>query len=279
MRKFLKSLPGSVLIYRFIRDVLDRGQPLLPTPWGFLLSGNRVMASGSFEPNETRLLQTLLPNVEIFVNVGANIGYYCCHAINCGCKVVAFEPVARNLYYLLRNINANGWSREIQVFPVALGSESNILPMWGGGTGASLVRGWASIPEADSALVPVSSLDRLLGSSCMGRKSLILIDVEGAELDVLKGASLVLRSEPKPIWIIEICFSEHQPERETSSFMEKFELFFAAGYKAYMLGSDHLEITREDLLEVISGLKELSSHNFAFVDIEANLPNFQRNCN
>lgn len=116
MRRLLKKLPYSVIFYRFIRDVLDRNQPLLQTPWGFLLSGSQVMASGSFEPNETSCLRSLLPDCDLFINVGANIGYYCCHAIACGCNVVAFEPVTRNLHYLMKNIVANNWSNKIEIF-------------------------------------------------------------------------------------------------------------------------------------------------------------------
>jgi len=223
------------------------------------------MASGSFEPNETSCLRSLLPDCDLFINVGANIGYYCCHAIACGCNVVAFEPVIRNLHYLMKNIVANNWSNKIEIFPLVLGASSEILPMWGGGTGASLVKGWASIAESDSALVPVSTLDRVTQDACTGQKTLILIDVEGGELGVLRGASALLSLRPTPIWVVEICFSEHRPGETNPDFLATFDVFFSAGYRAFSLEPNVSEIVRDGILEVISGSKVLTGHNFVFL--------------
>lgn len=47
------------------------------------------MASGDFEPEETRLIQDLLQEVDTLVNIGANVGYYCCHALSLGKRVIA----------------------------------------------------------------------------------------------------------------------------------------------------------------------------------------------
>jgi hypothetical protein len=82
------------------------------------------------------------------------VGYYCCHTLGLGKPVIAVEPIARNLYYLLKNIRNNGWATEAQVYPVAVGCGTDILEMCGG-VGASLIRGWASIPESYVTRVPV----------------------------------------------------------------------------------------------------------------------------
>jgi FkbM family methyltransferase len=76
------------------------------------------MAQGTFEPEETELIRTILKDVDVLINVGANVGYYCCHALSMGKAVVAFEPIQRNLRYLCVNIKTNGWSCEI--YPIAL---------------------------------------------------------------------------------------------------------------------------------------------------------------
>jgi tRNA G37 N-methylase Trm5 len=89
------------------------------TPWGFKLAGNAAMVQGIFEPAETKLVRNILQNVDILVNVGANIGYYCCHALSMGKQVIAFEPIERNLRYLCKNIKNNGWTGA-EVYPMAL---------------------------------------------------------------------------------------------------------------------------------------------------------------
>ncbi len=69
----------------------------------------------------------------VLVNVGANVGYYCYHALSMGKPVIAVEPNTRNLHYLLKNIQNNGWAKLAEVFPVAMGSGADILQMWGEG--------------------------------------------------------------------------------------------------------------------------------------------------
>ena len=136
MKTLFKSLierfPQLAQFYRNSRDQMDRNQPTQMTPWGFRFAGDAAMASGKFEPEETRLVRGLMQEVDILVNVGANVGYYCCHALSLGKPVIAIEPIARNLHYLMRNITENGWAQQTGIFPVALGAKTDILKMWGG---------------------------------------------------------------------------------------------------------------------------------------------------
>lgn len=133
MKDAVELFPKFARFYRNIRDLLDRNNPSIKSPWGFQLAGHPAMATGTFEPAETQLVRKLLQEVDILVNVGANVGYYCSHALSMGKPVIAVEPNTRNLHYLLKNIQNNGWLKLAEVFPVAIGSGTDILPMWGGG--------------------------------------------------------------------------------------------------------------------------------------------------
>lgn len=265
LRLFLERFPSLMLFLRNTRDFLDRRAPEA-TPWGFTLAGHQAMAAGKFEPEETALVRRLLEEVDMLVNVGANVGYYCCHALNMGKPVIAVEPIARNLYYLLRNIRDNGWSGQAQVYPVALGAQADILEMWGGGTGASLVKGWASIPESYVTQVPVLTLDRVVGNELEGRRVLILVDIEGAELMMLKGATHTLASTPRPVWMMEISTTEHQPDgiSMNPNFAQTFHMFLDHGYRAFTADNSMQEITSEIVAEVVAGRHSLDTHNFIF---------------
>ena len=209
-KPLVEHYPRIASVYRGVRDQLSIMDEPVITPWGFILSGNLAMAEGKFEPVETELVSHILQDVDVLVNVGANIGYYCCHALHMGKPVIAVEPNTRNLHYLLKNIQNNGWAKLAEVFPVAMGSGADILQMWGGGTGASLVKGWASIPESYVTQVPILSLDRVLGDKLQGKKALILVDIEGAEFMMLQGAKQTLMNETRPIWMMEISTTDHR---------------------------------------------------------------------
>ena len=266
LRTTLEHSPTIAQFLRNSRDLLDQRSPAKMTPWGFTLAGHEAMAAGTFEPEETEIVRKLLQEVDVLVNIGANVGYYCCHALSLGKPVIAVEPIARNLHYLLTNIRNNGWSQQAEVFPVALGSRADILQMWGGGTGASLIKGWASIPEGYVTQVPVLSLDRVLGDATKGKRALILVDIEGAELMMLQGATETLQNEPRPIWIMEISTTEHQPigTSMNPSFAKTFEAFFDHGYRSFTADMEKQEIEKEDVDDVLAHEKRLGTHNFIF---------------
>lgn len=255
------------MFLRAVRDALDQNQPILKSPWGFVLQGNLQMARGEFEPEETQLIRKLILETDVFVNVGANIGYYCCHAHSLGKRVIAVEPLARNVVYLLNNMVNNGWEKNTEVFPVAAGEESSTLSLWGTDTGASLVPGWAGIPTHYSRKVPILTLDRILGDSILNKRALIVADIEGAELAMLKGAVRTLRNEVRPVWMIEITTHENQPAGVTLNpyFRNTFEIFFELGYRAFAVAG--LAITELSLSEVIAiseGQSRINSYNFLF---------------
>ncbi len=266
IRSILRPFPFITLVLRSTRDLLGQRAPSKPTPWGFTIVGNDAMAAGTFEPEETKLVRELLKSADLLINVGANIGYYCCHALSLSKTVIAIEPNAQNLHYLLRNMRQHDWPEKVQVYPVALGRSTNILRMWGGGTGASLIEGWAAIPEDFVTQVPVLSLDRVLGDSIQGKRSLILVDIEGSELMMLHGAKQTLALNPKPIWMVEIASTEHQPAGIdlNPDFKCSFDIFFDAGYKAFTADDSQEEITPDLVQAIVRGDRQMKTHNFIF---------------
>jgi FkbM family methyltransferase len=243
-KPIVTKFPVAATIYRNVRDQLDSREKPMVTPWGFKLAGNTPMVQGIFEPIETDVVRNILQDVDVLVNVGANIGYYCCHALSMGKQVIAFEPMDRNLRYLYKNIKANNWTG-VEIFPIALSNNIGVLEIYGGNTGASVIKGWAGISEEYVTLVPSSTMDIVLGDRLKGKKVLVIVDVEGAEKWMLEGAKKMLTSEPKPIWLVEINSAEHQPEN-------------------IAINPDMIPVTMERIELVISGTKEMKTHNFVF---------------
>ena len=224
------------------------------------------MASGKFEEKETLVFRELIQSCDILVNAGANVGYYCCHALDLDKEVIAIEPIRRNLHYLLTNLRVNGWSEMAEVFPLALANHTDILKIWGGQTGASIVKGWASIPESYFEYVPVMTLDRILQQRLHGLKPLIMVDIEGAEFQMLKGAKNTLSHEPRPIWMIEIAFAENQPGNVeiNSQFESTFKMMFEAGYNAYLPGNELEQLSIADIHRAVQQKTPFPSYTFIF---------------
>lgn len=208
-----------------------RKHPEKTTPFGFRFMGNARMQDGSFEPDETRLLQRVASETDVFVDVGANIGYYVCLMRSLGKYVVAIEPLRQNLDFLFANLAANRWT-DVEVLPVGLAAKPGILEIYGGGTGASLIANWAGASGALHNTIPIGTLDNTLGARFDGRRLFIKIDVEGVELDVLHGARRTLALSPAPRWLIEICLTENHPDGCNPDFPKVFDLLWANGYTA-----------------------------------------------
>jgi len=133
----------------------------METPLGFNLAGPRSMENGNFETKETQQIPRLLRDVSVFINVGSNVGYYVCLARQAGAKVVAIEPLDQNVQMLQRSVSANGWS-DIEIFPLALAERVGLMKLYGGGTAASLIPGWAGAAKEHYRWVSVVTLDTLL---------------------------------------------------------------------------------------------------------------------
>lgn len=236
---------------------------------GFKLAGNPQMQEGRFEPEETQIVTHILPHVDVVVNVGANIGYYCAIALSKGKTVIAFEPMPLNLQYLYQNMRANNWEDRVEIYPMALSNRVGVIDLYGGGTGASLVKGWAGAPTQYSTPAPTSTLDNVLGSRFQGRNCFILVDIEGAEHLMLKGAATILQMQPRPIWLMEISIAEHQPEgvSQNPNLLSTFRTFWDAGYDAYTADKQLQPVLPDEIEQIAkTGVDTLHTHNFLFVE-------------
>jgi FkbM family methyltransferase len=263
------KFPNLSMNYRKFRNFRNKHRKATLTEHGFLLTGNKLMESGNFELEETKLIKKLITNIDIFINIGANVGYYCCFALQLKKYVVAFEPLPSNLMFLYKNMSLNNWENDIEIHPIALSDYVGITKIFGLGTGASLVSGWAGNSKNYYENVPTNTMDNLLSNRFIGKKSLILIDVEGAELNVLKGSINILKQEIKPNWFVEISVFEHQPDGKSinPNLLETFNLFWEAGYKSVIANDSLREITKLEIENIIITKNDnLQSHNFIFFD-------------
>ena len=130
------------------------------TRYGFTLYGDRNLDGSRQASAEIETVSRLLKEGAALVDIGANVGLFSCYARSRGFPVLAVEPQPRNVQLLCRNLRLN--TLDVEVLPIALADQIGILPLYGGGQGASLSRGWGGMDATYSTLVPVSTLDNIL---------------------------------------------------------------------------------------------------------------------
>ena len=128
-----RVLPQLGSFYRMWRDSKSQMRKPKTTPYGFKFAGNDAMEIGKFEPKETQILIKQLTNTDVFVDVGANLGFYTCLACSLVKQTISFEPFYQNLRYLYRNLAENSWN-DVEVYPVGLRDRAGIMPLYGAGT-------------------------------------------------------------------------------------------------------------------------------------------------
>jgi len=252
--------------YRKIRDKARLYKKPKRIQEGYYLIGNKLMEKGMFEPVETEIIKSLINKSERVVNIGANIGYYCCMALHKSKKVIAFEPISLNLKFLYKNVYINGWSDGFECYPVALSDKIGLAKIYGGGTGASLINGWNG--QKNYSFVPVTKLDNVLSGRITGEKILFIVDIEGAELNMLMGASRTIDLCDSSIWFVEITVKEHLPSGIDINprLFETFKFFYDKDYVA-ITADEKLSVISLDQIKNIgeSKIDNLNTHNFIFV--------------
>lgn len=135
---------------------------------------------------------------DLVLDVGANIGNHTLYLASiCGCRVLAFEPNSDLCTPLRESIELNNLQEKVCLYEVGVGSVSGkacfstLNPENLGGQSLSITK-----PEQGG--INVITLDSL---SIVDKVRAIKIDVEGMELDVLKGGIELIRRDRPLIYI------------------------------------------------------------------------------
>jgi FkbM family methyltransferase len=138
------------------------------------------------------------PN-DVVVDVGAHIGRYSLIAARMASRVVSIEPEDSNFKMLVDNIRLNGFSN-ISPLQLALSDSPGNRLFYiatGGDTGTHSVEPeWRRMLDTKrrrkSITVRCETLDRVVISLGLARIDWLKIDVEGHEIEVLKGSTATL---------------------------------------------------------------------------------------
>jgi len=168
--------------------------------------------------------QVLRPG-DVFLDVGANVGGYSVWAGELGAEVIALEPAEDTYRLLADNVALNGFP--IRAIRAAAGAAC--------GT-ARFTRGNDALNRLDpdgSAEVAVVTIDSLIGERvAAGMK----IDVEGFEIEVLRGCERALREQR--IRLIQMEWNHESLPSVGTDRRPVAELLTSCGYRLYRPATD-----------------------------------------
>ncbi len=229
---------------------------LLIAPW--------LLMHGEWEPEETELVKKLVRPGDVFVDVGANLGYYTLLAIRVGAsQVYAFEAQSSTYELLGKNVIINWMSNVVRCENLAVFSQTTDLDFFVrnsypgnssiGVTSSDQLAKW--FDTTTRVKVRAVSLDDYFADK-PGKIDVLKVDVEGAEPAAFEGARRIL-SQNRDIKILcewspdQMATAKQNPER-------LIELWAEQGFRAHVLHTGLNEIPLKSLLK--SGYQNLLLH-------------------
>jgi FkbM family methyltransferase len=221
---------------------------------------------GCYEPIENYLLSQLVKEDSIVLDVGANIGFYSLtlsNAIKSG-QVYSFEAVPDTYKKLSTNIensskndqvtafNLGAWNKKEEV-TFSLPDSDNI---------GAFTAGSVSGESTRTCQATMTTLDSFVEENKLSKVDFIKMDIEGAELNALKGAHELLEKF-KPTILLEVC--RETCERFEYTVNDLWDLLSQYGYRAFKIGytpndsyeiKDFSQINQSNVILTISDLSQ-----------------------
>lgn len=195
-------MEGEVLI-RTVgggRMVADLADPL----------GRSLATSGMFASDAAKheLIHRLLRPGDVYVDAGANVGYYTVLAariVGPSGHVYALEPAPSSFRSLRNHLRINGCEDNVTAIPAAAGAEVGRATLTGPPSGHDIS---SSLRPRDGETlatdVDVLPLGVVIAPEHRGRLKLVKIDVEGHEDAVLDGLEPLIADGVRPALIVEL---------------------------------------------------------------------------
>jgi FkbM family methyltransferase len=219
-----------------------------------------LLLDGLWEANVTGWLQRTLQPGQVFVDVGANIGYFTLlggQLVGPAGRVVAIEAHPGSAELLRRNVVINGMHHHVEVRHSAAWSRQTTVQFHlrahfaaNSSVGSVGTAGLAELDDSEETVeVDAVPLDDLLAE--LPRVDVIKVDVEGAEGHVFTGLDRTLRANPDITVMFE--WSPAQIEAVGDEPVALLDLLSSHGFNYRLMEDDLAPIASAGLLDLPYG--------------------------
>jgi FkbM family methyltransferase len=217
---YLANFPlrdGKATLYQYFNRRLAPEERYVVTrlPAGFRMRldlmdepQRKIYFYGTYDERyEMALVRRVLDAPDVFWDIGANVGFYSlltARLLSSGGQVIAFEPGQLAFQMLEENLALNQFDN-VTSFNVAVTEDYGEAVLY---SSPGVADGGANLfqPDETHTLTQTCrtvSLDRFSRETDFPRRTFIKVDVEGAEMAVLRGAADLLASD-QPLWLMEM---------------------------------------------------------------------------
>ena len=274
MRRFVKrpAKEKYVALLRKARRIFPELPIFLRLPFGawWMAESSALdeqVIRGGFERAELHLVEKMLKPGMTVLDVGAHHGLYTLLAakrVGAQGRVIAFEPSSRERKRLRKHLWVNRCSN-VRIAGCALGESAGEADFF-------LVEGlhdWCNslrppdVEERTSTVrIGVRRLDDVLERLGINKVDFVKLDVEGAELGVLRGAERLLKGAARPAILVEVQDLRTRPWGYRAR--EIVQWLAATGYRWFELDTDgKLEPAAMDLAVYDANLVALPGERLA----------------
>ncbi|MCP4755638.1 MAG: FkbM family methyltransferase [Proteobacteria bacterium] len=211
----------------------------------------QIIQKQIWEPYETALVVENLKEGDVFLDVGANIGYYsvvASHLVGENGKVVAYEPDESNYHLLVENIKLNRLTN-VESFRAALSDtdENGFIYHCDDNLGDHRI--YDTGDQREKAEIRIVDANQHVSKSSR-HLDFIKIDTQGSETRIIKGLESLIRFNQEHLTMI-IEYWPYGLRKAGSSGDELTELLFAFDLDCFII--DHIDhrlipATKDDLL-------------------------------
>lgn len=213
------------------------------------------------------LFMALLKPQDIVVDIGSNFGMYALGAakrLSSKGRVVAFEPDIRSMSLLQENVRLNNFEELVTCIDVCIGSHDGEVGFYAAADPSfSGIHDTHRSEKMSHLMLPIRRLDSVMHEIGISQVHQIKIDVEGAEYEVLEGATEILANS-NAIVMLEISSKNLDVDRseKLSASLGRLE---AQGYVSFSIdheASSAKLIIEESLKDIVqkTGAGQTKNH-------------------
>jgi FkbM family methyltransferase len=161
------------------------------------------MARRSFEPFTTELFTAALEPGMVVLDIGAYVGHYALQAgrvVGPAGRVFAFECHPVSFRFLQHNIAINKQRGRVAAVQRAVTDRSGVMPFFLRGGDASMSSLWEGARARQTVEVEATSIDEMFPDEQI---DVIKLDVEGGEIQALRGMERTLAGATKLVLFVE----------------------------------------------------------------------------